>query len=272
MTLGNLIIDIYQNIININGNKILVLIDKNKKIWFALGQIFSLLEYKNIKQELKRIEIDENEILSINELLKIIPNSNNIEYNNMQPHMKMVSEIGLFMLLDKSKKTKALELKRMIYTEVLPSIRKTGEYSVNKKEQLKLKKLTKKIQLIQKERSIKNLTTKKYTQYNNLSGKGFLYVLKVKILKDGKEEQCYKIGYTSNLNKRLETYKTGNPDIELVYQENVNISKKQLEKCVLNLNIMKRLSTKNEIICDSSLEKIKNEIIDCKKIIKKYIK
>jgi hypothetical protein len=32
MSLGNLIIDIYQNIININGKKILVLIDKNNKI------------------------------------------------------------------------------------------------------------------------------------------------------------------------------------------------------------------------------------------------
>jgi prophage antirepressor-like protein len=270
MSIGNLIIDIYQNIININGNKILVLIDKNKKIWFALRQIFSLLEYKNIKQELKRIEIDENEIITMNELLKIIPNENNIEYNNMQPHMKMVSESGLFMLLDKSKKSKALALKRILYTEVLPSIRKTGEYKLNKVDKLKLKKLTKKIQLIQKEQYIKKLTTKKYTQYNNLSNNGFLYVLKVKILKNGKEKICYKIGYTSDLNKRLEKYKTGNPDIELVYQENVNVSKKQLEKCVLNLNIIKRLSSKNEIICNSSLEEIKNEINDCKKLIEKY--
>jgi len=55
-----------------------------------------------------------------------------------------------------------------------------------------------------------------------------------------------------------------------VYQENVNVSKKQLEKCVLNLNIMKRLSSKNEIICNSSLKTIINEIKDCKKIISKY--
>jgi len=115
MSLGNLIIDIYQNIININGNKILVLIDKNKKIWFALRQIFSLLEYKNVKQEIKRIEINENEILPLNELLKIIPNENKTEYSNMQPHMKMVSESGLYMLLDKSRKPKAIELKKLLY-------------------------------------------------------------------------------------------------------------------------------------------------------------
>ena len=56
----------------------------------------------------------------------------------------------------------------------------------------------------------------------------------------------------------------------MVYQENVNVSKKQLEKCVLNLNIMKRLSSKNEIICNSPLKNIISEIQDCKKIITKY--
>ena len=267
MTLGNLIIDIYQNIININGNKIVVLIDKNKKIWFTLRQIFSLLEYKNVKQEIKRIEVNENEILSLNELLKIVPIENKIEYNNMQPHMKMISESGLYMLLDKSKKPKAIELKRILYTEVLPSIRKTGEYKSSKEDKLKLKKLTKKLQLIQKHQSMHNKTKK---QYLNTSGKGFIYILKVKVFKNGIYKICYKIGYASNLNKRIESYRTGHPDIELIYQENVNVSKKQLEKCVLNLNIMKRLTTKNEIICDSSLEEIKNEIKDCKKLIDKY--
>ena len=33
---------------------------------------------------------------------------------------------------------------------------------------------------------------------------------------------------------------------------------------------MKRLSTKNEIICDSSLKDIINEIQDCKKLLIKY--
>jgi hypothetical protein len=73
-----------------------------------------------------------------------------------------------------------------------------------------------------------------------------------------------------NLNKRLATYKTGNPDIELAHQENVNCNKKQLEKCVLNLNILKRIGSKKEVICDSPLEDIKKEIEDCKKLIARY--
>ena len=271
MSLGNLIVDIYQNIIDINGNKILVLIDNDNKIWFSFRQILNILEYQNIKAEIKRIEIDDKEILTLENLLKIIPVKNHIEYNRYIQHkMKMISEAGLFMLLDKSKKPKAIELKKILYTKVLPSIRKIGKFTVNSDDKLKLKKLTKKLQLIQKEQSMKRLTSKKYTKYNNITGSGFIYVLKVKLLRDGKYEICYKIGYASNLNKRLETYKTGHPDIELVYQENINVSKKQLEKCVLNLNILKRLSSKNEIICNKSLEEIKDEIKDCKKIINKH--
>ena len=76
--------------------------------------------------------------------------------------MKMISESGLFMILDKSEKPKANEFKRVLYTEVLPSIRKTGKFSVNSVDKLKLEKLTKKLQLIQKEKSIIKKTTKKY--------------------------------------------------------------------------------------------------------------
>ena len=35
--------------------------------------------------------------------------------------------------------------------------------------------------------SMKKLTSKKYKEYKNTSGKGFIYVLKVKKLLDGKE-------------------------------------------------------------------------------------
>lgn len=179
----------------------------------------------------------------------------------------MVDEAGIYILLNKSTKPIANQFRDELFSNILPEYRKTGNIKSNTSEKLKLKKLTKKLQLIQKEQSIKRLTTKKY---NNLSGKGFVYVLKVKTLRDGRENHCLKLGYATNLNKRLQTYKTGHPDIELVHQENVNVSKKRLEKCVLSLNIMKRLTSKNEIICNTTLEKIKQEISDCQKLIKKF--
>ena len=271
MSIGNLIVDIYQNIIDINGNKILVLTDNDNKIWFSLRQVFNVLEYKHARIEVQRIEIDDKEILTLKSLLKNVPSKYHIDYNTyIQPHMKMISEAGLFMLLDKSQKPKAVELKRILYSNVLPSIRKTGKFSVNSVDKAKLKNLTKKLQLFQKEKSIIKKTTKTYTKYNNNTGKGFIYILKVNTIQNGKIEICYKIGYATNLNKRLNTYKTGHPDIELVHQENVNVSKKQLEKCVLNLNLKHLISTKKEIICHKTLAEIKSEITDCKKLIEKY--
>lgn len=37
----------------------------------------------------------------------------------------------------------------------------------------------------------------------------------------------------------------------------------------MNLNILKRLKNKTEVICDVSLEKIKEEIEDCEKLLEK---
>lgn len=68
----------------------------------------------------------------------------------------------------------------------------------------------------------------------------------------------------------MATYKTGNPDVELEHYENINSNKKQLEKCIINLNILKLLKNKTEVICDTPLEKIKNEIEECKKLINKF--
>ena len=273
MSIATILVEIFDNIIRLNGTDIILLFDKSNNIWFSLSNVLKALEYKTYREEIKNIKLNDEYISTYSNILKnSIKNnlSNNKKFKNIQPHMKMINEAGLFLLLNKSRKPYAEKLKTELYTKVLPSLRKRGEYKLESKDKIKLKKLTNKLQLIQKEQSMKRATTKKYTKYTNTSGKGFIYVLKVKTLKDGKEEQCYKIGYASNLNKRLETYKTGHPDIEIVHQENVNVSKKQLEKCVLNLNILKRLSSKNEIICNKSLEEIKNEINDCKKLIEKH--
>jgi hypothetical protein len=150
---------------------------------------------------------------------------------------------------------------------VLPSIRKKGSYSVKADEKVKLRKLTQKLKLKSREQLLHNKTNKHYT---NSTGKGFIYVLKVRALQNGTSKKCYKIGYTTNLTKRLATYKTGNPDVELAHHENINCNKRQLEQCVLNLNILKKLGSRNEIICDKPLKDIKDEIEDCKKLLNKH--
>jgi prophage antirepressor-like protein len=232
-----------------------------------LRDVYRALEYKDIKKEIKRNDIDKKHLTTYG---KIYIDNDNETKNKKHPHMVMIDESGMYIILNKSNKPLAKEFQDELFSNILPKLREDGQFKFNTNDRRQLKTLKNKLNLIQKEQKMKRLTSKKYTDYKNTSGKGFLYVLNVKKLRSGKERKCYKLGYASNLNKRLDTYKTGHPDIDLVHQENVNVSKKQLEKCVLNLNIMKRLSSKNEIICNSSLKEIKNEIKDCKKLISKY--
>jgi len=269
------IIQTFDNLIKLNDVEISIFYDNHKKLWFSLRDIFESLEYKNIKAEIKRLDIETKHISNYKNIssnvankLKIYNKTKSInKIKTIHPQLKLIDEAGLYILLNNSTKQLAKEFRDELFSNILPKLRENGEFKFNTNDRKKLKKIKKTLKLIKKEQFIKKLTSKKY---NNLTGKGFIYVLKIKIIKNGINKICYKIGYASNLNYRLETYKTGNPDVELVHQENVNVSKKQLEKCVLNLNIMKRLSNKNEIICDRSLEEIKHEIKDCKILIDKY--
>ena len=265
MSISSLITNIYDNILKFNNIDIIILFDESHNIWLSYNNVLNSINYKDPKTQKKRFNLDNKYFDTYENLYKKSKlNKTNI---TIQPATKMINESGLYLLLSKSSKKIAKDLMEKLFIDILPSLRKTGKFNLNTNEKQNMLKLTKKLQSIKKEQSIKNTTTKKYT---NTTEKGFIYVLKAKSLKSGKNKDCLKLGYATNLNQRLETYKTGHPDIEMVYQENVNVSKKQLEKCVLNLNIMKRLSSKNEIICDVPLKDIISEIQDCKKLISKY--
>jgi prophage antirepressor-like protein len=210
-----------------------------------------------------RLNLDDKYFENYSEISK---NTKEIQNNtNVQPHLKMINESGLYLLLSKSNKKIAKQLAEKFFTEVLPELRNKGKFVLNTTDKADMIKLTKKLKLYQKEHQLS-----KKQSFTNNTNNGFIYVLKVNKIHDGKNTKCYKIGYTSNLEERMTTYRTGNPDIELVHHENIKCNKKQLEKCILSLNILKLLKNKAEIICNVSLKKIINEIKDCKKLISKY--
>ena len=228
--------------------------------------ILDSIGYNNIKNKKHRLQLDDKYFDTYENIFS--KSSANIQTKkNIQPHTKMINEPGLYLLLSKSNKELAKKLLEKMMVDVLPSIRKKGSYSVKADEKVKLRKLTQKLKLKSREQLLHNKTS---TRYANTTGEGFIYVLKIRALQNGTSKKCYKIGYTTNLTKRLATYKTGNPDVELVHHENVKCNKRQLEQCVLNLNILRKLGSKNEIICDRPLKEIKDEIEDCKKLINKH--
>ncbi len=263
----NSVVSTFNNLFSYNNTNIIVIFDEYNKIWFSLSNIYKAIGYADTAKEIKRTDIATDYIKTYGEIYDNLPKKylNFTKPKNIQPHMKMTNETGIYIILTKSKKPVAKQFRDSLYKEILPKLREQGEYKFGVNDKKKLVALTQKLKNYQSE--VKRTHKQSFP---DKTGKGFIYVLKVPTTKNGANKTCYKVGYTANLEKRLATYKTGNPDIELVHQENVECNKQQLEKCILNLNTLKLLRNKTEVICDIPLKTIISEIEDCKKLLEKY--
>lgn len=257
----------FNNLFNYNNTNIIVIFDEHNKIWFSLSDIYKSLGYSDPNMEIKRLDLDDKYIKTYMTIYDSLPKKylNFTKPKNVQPHMKMTDETGIYMILTKSKKKVAKDFRDALYQNIIPKLREQGEYKFNVSDKKKLKTITQKLKLYQQEFK----RTQKQS-YPDKTGNGFIYVLKVPATHNGQNKVCHKIGYTANLEKRMATYKTGNPDVELVHQENIKCNKKQLEKCVLNLNTLKRLKHKTEVICDTPLKTILEEIKECQKLLERF--
>lgn len=118
--------------------------------------------------------------------------------HNIHKYTIFIDEAGLYKLLTNSTKELAKKFRDEVFSNILPTIRKTGSYNVSNMN--KIKTLNKEIiDLKNNQRNIK---------YPN--GKA-IYIIK-KVINNKK---YYKIGYTKDLNKRLKVYNTGTPNKQL---------------------------------------------------------
>ena len=94
-------------------------IEKDGEPWFVAKEIADILEYNQTSDMTKRLDTDEKAITP----LKLIS-------SNQQRNQTVINESGLYEAIFGSHMPKAKIFKKWIKTEVLPSIRKTGSYSV----------------------------------------------------------------------------------------------------------------------------------------------
>jgi prophage antirepressor-like protein len=90
-------------------------VKNNGEIWFVLKDVCDILELSNPTRVAERLDDDELT------LLKVRSGDQNREVN-------AVNEPGLYNVIFSSNKPEAKAFKRWVTHEVLPSIRKTGEY------------------------------------------------------------------------------------------------------------------------------------------------
>ena len=99
MNLSNIIIQIYDNILQFNNTEIIILFDNTNSIWFSYIHILKAIGYKNIKLQKTRIDINNKYFNTYSNILNL--SSSNIKNINVQPHTKMINESGLYVLLSK---------------------------------------------------------------------------------------------------------------------------------------------------------------------------
>ena len=141
MSISTILTDIYDNIIKFNNIDIIVLFDNSNNLWFSYNDLLNSIGYNDAKMQTWRLKLD-NKYFDTYENIFKKSYANKKPEITVQPHTKMINESGLYLLLSKSNKELAKKLLEKMMVDVLPSIRKTGTYSLQSNEQKQIKKLT----------------------------------------------------------------------------------------------------------------------------------
>ena len=105
-----------QQVFNYQSSHVRTVIMDND-IWFVAKDVCDILDINNISQAMSRLDDDEKNTIILNEGIG-------------NPEKSIVNEPGLYSLILGSRKQEAKQFKRWVTHEVLPSIRKTGTYSI----------------------------------------------------------------------------------------------------------------------------------------------
>ena len=137
-------------------------------IWFVAKDICDCLELEQVSKAVSTLDKDEVTIITLTDSL-----------NRSQP-TNIISESGLYSLILRSRKPEAVAFKSWITKEVIPSIRKTGSYSVKTLDLIEMAKqqikISEELIRVETERQLleNKVNTIEPTYYNFLSSKNCL--------------------------------------------------------------------------------------------------
>lgn len=215
--------------------KIKSYIDQENNPWFKGKDIATILGYKDTKQALKK-HVDEEDKMNF----EVFNSKWGVEKTPLtfnEKTAKYINESGLYSLVLKSKMKEAKVFKKWVTSEVLPSIRKRGEYNLKQELsiefQQKLSIMDSRISDIQRQSELDKLNAEKeYTlrlakekeledsrkqiqlltnhlkTHTNIPKDELIYIL---TNNEDLKQNVFKVGKTTkkSLNPRLSTYNTG---------------------------------------------------------------
>jgi len=105
----SVIIKTFDNLLTLNNENITIIFDKNNKIWFSLRDLYKALDYKDIKKEIKRIDIDNKHLTTYGKIY-----INSVKHKTLHPQMVMIDESGMYIVLNNSTKPLAKEFRNKL--------------------------------------------------------------------------------------------------------------------------------------------------------------
>lgn len=256
--------EIFNNIIKVNNEQIMIIYDKEGEIWFKLKNITQLLGYTSINKQLNLLKLNNDNIKQYFEISRP-PHIIGVPLN-FQQNTNFINEAGLYELLTKSNKPIAKVFMNKYFTDIMPTIRKTGKYILKEEDKEKLDKINEKLNNYKKELEYYS------NKYNfESSENGYFYIKQKTMIIDSKEVICYKIGFTKNFPDRISNYKVGEFEQKFISIIPVNFDANVLESCVKNKLKPHLHKLKTDTICFISLNSLKEEINKCIKDMEEHI-
>lgn len=214
-----------MNMFTFNDKEVLIIFDSNNEPWFKAKDVADILEYANTNQAIQ-LNIDNEDKCLGNDFRGLChrPLTNN-EKNTIY-----INESGLYSLILKSRKEEAKVFQKWVTKEVLPSIRKYGEYKLRKENHLLRSIISSQDELISNQKTINS----ELKIQNNLlkplvvpptANSNLLNVFLVIKTNDPEYFDYYVIRCQRiNHNTRLNKIKRRHPNLDIVYRLMFNLN------------------------------------------------
>jgi prophage antirepressor-like protein len=240
--------------IKFNGNTVRIVGTYDKPL-FVVADICKVLGLTNTTHTIKTLPDKWKEFITIDSTFVEL-NSNN---TGKVQEMACVTEPGLYRIIMRSNKEVAQTFQEVVCEEILPAIRKTGEFKMKKYLEDKEKELKIKDKRIN---DLHKLVKRKERQ--KFKKKHSVYIISNPVIKD-----YYKIGKTGDLNKRLDGLGSGAPEkYEVKHHRNVSntFEETAIESIMLSIFDVCRIQNdykgcrKREWLKGVSLNRLKKEL------------
>ncbi len=217
-------------------NKDIRVIGSYNEPWFVAKDICDILGLKNVTESLRNIP----EKWRVSEILRTSYNSQN---------MNIISEPAVYKLIMRSNKPIAQKFQEAVCEEILPSLRKKGEYRIQSIIDKNKKLEEEKLRLEEENKLYSNRILKKNKRKYKIGE--CVYIVISEHIKDE-----FKVGQTDDIHKRLKAFSNASPTKFILHKVWYTRFNKPLERLVQDIFQKYRISLNNEWFKMECLEKI----------------